>query len=184
MPIRRPDEEAFDRPASTTREDARYSRSLDNQPAVSSRPRQIARLAPLLARLALVWRRRSGEIPDALKDAGRQGPRHIGLLMSLAIEGPATVSELAYRMDMTAAHASLVVGELARAGLVEREHDERDRRLIVVSLSESTKPAVAEMRRRSAAPLLAFLGELDEAEGDKFIDQLTRLVAHMKGDAT
>ncbi len=75
-----------------------------------------------------------------------------------------------------------MVGELARAGLVEREHDERDRRLIIVSLSDSAKPAVAEMRRRNAAPLLGFLEELDEAEGDRFIDQLTRLVAHIKGD--
>ena len=150
---------------------------------MNSRRRQIARLAPLLAQLALAWRRRSGEIPAALKDAGRQGPRHIGMLISLAIEGPGTVSELAQRMDMTAAHASLVVGELARGGLVEREHDERDRRLIVVSLSDSAKPAVAEMRKRGAAPLVAFLGELEEAEADRFIDQLTRLVAHIKGDA-
>jgi len=36
------------------------------------------------------------------------------------------------------------------------------------------------MRRRHAAPLLAFLDELDDAEADRFIDQLTRLVAHIK----
>ena len=149
---------------------------------MSNRRRQIARLAPLLPQLALAWRRRSGEIPEALKEAGRHGERHIGVLISLAVEGPATVSELAERMDMTAAHASLVVGELARAGLVEREHDERDRRLIIVSLSETAKPAVAEMRRRNATPLVRFLGELDDDEADRFIDHLAGLVAHMKGD--
>jgi len=149
---------------------------------VNNRRRQIARLAPLLPQLALAWRRRSGEIPEALKEAGRHGERHIGVLISLAIEGPGTVSELAERMDMTAAHASLVVGELARAGLVEREHDERDRRLIIVSLSEAAKPAVAEMRRRNAAPLVRFLGELDDDDADRFIDHLAGLVAHMKGD--
>jgi MarR family transcriptional regulator, organic hydroperoxide resistance regulator len=150
--------------------------------ALASRRRQIARLAPLMPQLAFAWRRRSGEIPEALKQAGQHGERHIGMLISLSIEGPGTVTELAGRMDMTPAHASLVVGELARAGLVKREHDERDRRLIIVSLSDAAKTAVAEMRRRHAAPLLAFLGELDEAEADRFIDHLARLVDHVKGD--
>jgi len=149
---------------------------------VSNRRRQIARLAPLLPQLAFAWRRRSGEIPGTLKEAGRHGERHVGTLISLAIEGPGTVSELAERMDMTPPHASLVVGELARAGLVERDHDERDRRLIVVSLSDAAKPAVAEMRRRNAQPLIRFLGELDDEEADRFIDHLASLVAHVKGD--
>jgi DNA-binding MarR family transcriptional regulator len=149
---------------------------------VASRRRQIARLAPLMPQLAFAWRRRSGDIPEGVKAAGRHGERHIGLLISLAIEGPGTVSELAERMDMTPAHASLVVGELARAGLVDREHDERDRRLIVVSLSPDARTAVAEMRKRHAAPLLKFLGELDEAEADRFIDHLSRLLAHIKSD--
>lgn len=144
--------------------------------------RQIARLAPLIPQLAFAWRRRSGEIPAALKQAGGHGERPISMLISLGIEGPATVSELAQRLDMTRAHASLVVGELARSGLVDREHDERDRRLIIVSLSEVAKPAVAEMRRRHGAPLLRFLDELDEHEADRFIDHLTRLIAHVRDE--
>jgi DNA-binding MarR family transcriptional regulator len=147
---------------------------------MSVRRRQIGRLAPLIPQLAFAWRRRSGEIPAAFKQAGRYGERHISMLISLAIEGPATVSELAQRLDMTTAHASLVVGELARAGLVERDHDERDRRLIVVSLSEAAKPAVADMRKRHAAPLLKFLGELEEDDADRFIEHLSRLIAHVR----
>jgi DNA-binding MarR family transcriptional regulator len=83
---------------------------------------------------------------------------------------------------MTSAHASLVVGELARAGLVDRDHDERDRRLIIVSLSDAARPAVAQMQKRHAAPLLRFLGELEEDEADRFIDQLSRLIAHIRAD--
>jgi len=150
---------------------------------MSVRRRQIGRLAPLLPQLALAWRRRSGEIPPAFMQAGGYGERHIAMLISLAIEGPATVSELGQRLDMTSAHASLVVGELARAGLVERNHDERDRRLIIVSLSDAAKPAVAEMRKRNAAPLLSFLGELEEDEADQFIEHLGRLISHIRGEA-
>ena len=147
------------------------------------RPR-IARLAPLLPQLALALRRRRGELPPLLKQAGSLGERHVGALISLAIGGPATVSELAERTDMSLAHASLVVGELAGAGLVERDHDERDRRRIIVSLSDAAKPAVAQMRDRHAASLRRFLAELDDDEADRFIYQLSRLVACLREDET
>jgi len=142
----------------------------------------IARLAPLLPQLVLAFRRRSGEIPESLKQARRLGERHIQALISLAIMGPATVSELAERMEISTANASLVVGELARAGLVDRDHDERDRRRIIVSLSETAEPAVAEMRRRTATPLLRFLADLDEAEAETFANHLTTLLSHLRDE--
>jgi DNA-binding MarR family transcriptional regulator len=146
---------------------------------------QIARLAPLLPQLALAIRRRAGPIPPELQEAGRRGGRHIASLISLGVAGPTTVSELARRMDMSTAHASLVVGELARAGLVEREHDAKDRRRVVVSLSDRAKPAMAQLRDRHAAALAAFLmGFDDEQEAGRFIDHLTELIACLNSDAS
>ena len=139
-----------------------------------------ARLAPLLPQLVLAYQRRAGDIPAALRDAGQLGQRHVGMLIMLAIGGPLSVSELAQRSGMTIAHASLVVGELAKAGLVSREHDERDRRRILVSLSETAKPAVAEMRRRNAEPVIAFLRELDEAQAEEFIGTISLLLTHLR----
>ena len=139
-----------------------------------------ARLAPLLPQLVLAYQRRAGDIPAALRDAGQLGQRHVGMLIMLAIGGPLSVSGLAQRAGMTIAHASLVVGELAKAGLVTREHDERDRRRILVSLSETAKPAVAEMRRRNAEPVIAFLRELDEARAEEFIGTLSLLLTHLR----
>jgi DNA-binding MarR family transcriptional regulator len=133
-----------------------------------------------MPQLGFALQRRRGELPLALRQAGRLGDRHISALVSLAVAGPATVSELAERMDMTLAHASLVVGELAEAGLVDRDHDERDRRRIIVSLSERAKPAVAEMRDRHGAALGRFLADLDDEEAERFIDQLTKLVEYLR----
>jgi DNA-binding MarR family transcriptional regulator len=144
----------------------------------------IARLAPLLPQLGLALRRRRGELPEALKRAGGLGERHVGALISLAIAGPATVSELAERMDMSLAHASLVVGELAGVGLVDRKHDEGDRRRIIVSLSDAARPAVAQMRDRHAGSLRRFLADLDDDQADWFIDQLRRLVACLRDEET
>lgn len=146
-------------------------------------PPPIARLAPLMPELAFALRRRRGDLPPALRQAGKLGDRHIAALVSLAVAGPATVSELAERMEMTVAHASLVVGELSAAGLVDRDHDDQDRRRVIVSLSEQAKPAVAQMRDRHAAPLLSFLAGLDDAEANRFIEQLTALIEHLRDGA-
>ncbi len=135
-----------------------------------------------MPQLVFALRPRRDDIPEALKQAGRLGERHIATLISLAIAGPGTVSELAERLEMTKAHASLVVGELAKAGLVERDHSDHDRRLIIVSLSDAAKPAVAAMRNRNAAPLRRFLAELDEEEADQFITHLSTLVNYIRDD--
>lgn len=104
------------------------------------------------------------------------------MLTSLVLAGPATVSQLAARLEMSMAHASLVVGELARAGLVQRDHDPADRRRIVVSLSALAEPALAEMRQRHARPLELFLAELSVDQAELFIAQLARLAHLMSPD--
>jgi DNA-binding MarR family transcriptional regulator len=147
-----------------------------------TKSQNIARLAPLLPQFALALRRRRGELPPALAKAGSLGERHIAALVSLGIAGPATVSELAGRTDTSLAHASLVVGELADAGLVEREHDEQDRRRIIVSLSDAAIPAVEQMRNRHAGPLLRFLAGLDDEEAERFIGHLSALVSCLRED--
>jgi DNA-binding MarR family transcriptional regulator len=146
------------------------------------KPPAIARLAPLLPQLVVAFRRRAGDVPDILKAGGSRGERHIAAMMSLAIAGPATVSELGTRLNISTAHASLVVGELARSGVVEREHRPDDRRHVVVRLSDAARPAVAEMRRRNAAPLLRFLSELTAEDAEQFITHLALLVSHLVDD--
>jgi DNA-binding MarR family transcriptional regulator len=140
----------------------------------------VARLAPLLPQLVLAYQRRAGEIPDVLQGAGQLGQRHVGMLITLAISGPLSVSELAQRTEMTVAHASLVVGELAKVGLVERDHDQRDRRRIIVSLSDTARPAVAEMRHRNAKPVISFLRQLEESQAEEFIGNLALLLTHLR----
>lgn len=101
------------------------------------------------------------------------------MLTTLLMSGPGTVSGLAQRVGISVAHASLVIGELAEAGLVERETDPSDRRRVVVSLSPEAEPAVDEMRRRQIEPLERFLSELDHGEGSTFVGHFKRLVALM-----
>lgn len=131
----------------------------------------------------MAYRRRAAEPPGTLGKAGALGQRHVGMLITVAISGPLSISELAQRTEMTVAHASLVAGELAKAGLVQRDHDPQDRRRILVSLTMSAKPAVAQMRGRFAEPVARFLHELDDQQADQFIRNLAQLVAHLREEA-
>jgi DNA-binding MarR family transcriptional regulator len=91
---------------------------------------------------------REEEKPEELQRAfeqGSLGERHFPPLIVLSLEGPMSVSELAERVGLTVATTSLLVGELSRAGLVERSEDERDRRRTIVSLSEEIRK-IAEPR--------------------------------------
>jgi len=80
---------------------------------------------------------RGGAVPPALAEAFRRGslgPRHMPPLFVLVRRGPSSVGELAERLRLAPATASLLLNELSRAGLVERHEDEHDRRRTIVSV--------------------------------------------------
>lgn len=142
---------------------------------------QLARLAPLLPEVFRALQHNRGRLPDRLE--GRSlGLRHGSMLVSLSAAGPGTVSELAGRLGISNAHASLVVGDLARAGMIEREHDPDDRRRVVVSMSDAARRELRVVRERMDGPLLRFLGELSPAEADTFTTQLRRFAEILGGD--
>jgi DNA-binding MarR family transcriptional regulator len=129
-----------------------------------------------MPQLALALQKGHENVPEELKAAGNTGIRHIGTLVSLATQGSGTVGELAERMAMTPAHASLVVGDLVRADLVSRTPATEDRRRVVVALTDHARPLLDQMRTQRAAPLRAFLSTLSDDEANIFIDHLHALV--------
>ena len=98
-------------------------------------------LHELVQLLGLISRRLRGgrDVPEALRDAfraGSLGPRHMPVLFSLARKPAASVGELAARFGLAPATVSLLVNDLSRIGLVERQEDEHDRRRTLVRVSE------------------------------------------------
>ncbi len=96
--------------------------------------------------------------PDDLKAALEEAslaPRHVPALLTLAIGGPLSVSDLAKRVGLGLPTTSTIVGELSRAGLVERAEDENDRRRTIVRLHGDQEAAMTEWaheRSRRFAP--------------------------------
>jgi DNA-binding MarR family transcriptional regulator len=92
-------------------------------------------LPRLMGRVVGRLKRGGPEVPEPFQEAfedGGCGPRHLPALMSAYFEGPISVSQLAEFIGLSVATASLLIGELERAGLVERSEDEEDRRRTLV----------------------------------------------------
>jgi DNA-binding MarR family transcriptional regulator len=82
-----------------------------------------------------------GELSDA----------QYGLLFGLCDRDAASSSELAYSADVSPASATEMLDALADNGLVQRERSERDRRLVLISLTHRGR-ALVEERRATYAP--------------------------------
>lgn len=88
--------------------------------------------------------KRGGPPPAVFHEAferGALGPRHAPVLMAVALQGEMSVSELAERVNLSLSTTSLLVGELSRAGLVERSEDPNDRRRTIVALNRTYREA-------------------------------------------
>jgi DNA-binding MarR family transcriptional regulator len=121
-------------------------------------------------------------LQDAVPEGehGSLGPRHGPLLVVVAIERDLSVSELAARVGLSVSTVSLMVGELSRAGLVERLEDDRDRRRTLVRLHPDHAEELEAWMRERLAPLRRTLERLDPVAREHFLDGW-RLLAEESG---
>jgi DNA-binding MarR family transcriptional regulator len=125
----------------------------------------------------------SGAAPQSFVDAFEQnslGPRHVRVLMNLAFEDAQSVSRLAERIGLSLGTTSLMVGELSRAGLVERSEDEHDRRRTIVTLHPSHRKTVQLLFRERTEPMRRALERMDPADRATFM-ACWRLLAEEAG---
>ena len=129
--------------------------------------------------------KRSGgqEIPEACRtpfESGALGPRHVPVLMTVTFMGELSVSQIAERIGLSLATTSLMVGELAREGLVERTEDDRDRRRTIVRLHEDYRAVMDAWAQTRFAPVGRALGSLSPAAYEHFLDGLRAIGAELR----
>ena len=86
------------------------------------------------------------------------------LLRALDAEGPMRASDLGAWLGMKASAVSMLLQAATERGLISREHDTEDRRVIIVSLSDRGRACVAhaeEQRRTIMRQLTADLSSAD-----------------------
>jgi DNA-binding MarR family transcriptional regulator len=121
--------------------------------------------------------------PKEFVDAFEQnnlGPRHVRVLMNLAFEDAQSVSRLAERIGLSLGTTSLMVGELSRAGLVERFEDENDRRRTIVKLHPDHLKTMRLLFKERTEPMRRALERMDPADRATFMD-CWRLLAEEVG---
>ena len=92
------------------------------------------------------------------------GARHASALLSVALWGPMSVSDLARRHHVLVKTASLVAVQLAQAGLLERNHDPADRRRTILTVPRGKERVVREGLETRAARVRRVLERLTPAQ--------------------
>ncbi len=95
--------------------------------------------------------------------------RHMNALLTIALHGPMTVTQLARHHHVALKTASLVAVELERAGLVERREDPADRRRTILSIAKSKQRAVEAGLAKRSAQLKRTLVRLTPAQREGLI---------------
>jgi DNA-binding MarR family transcriptional regulator len=101
------------------------------------------------------------------------------LLSFLAQEQePMTMSETARRMKHTTAAATGLVDRLEKLGLITRKQGPKDRRKVMVVITEKGHAMVQEIRQDMIQNLLRLMGFLDESEQASWLRIYEKIFPH------
>lgn len=95
--------------------------------------------------------------------------RHMNALLTIALYGPMTVTQLARHHHVALKTASLIAVELEHAGMVERREDQADRRRTILSIAKSKQRAVEDGLGKRSAQLERTLARLTPAQREGLI---------------
>jgi DNA-binding MarR family transcriptional regulator len=108
--------------------------------------------------------------------------RHASALLTIALYGPLTITQLAGRHHVTLKTASLIAVELEQAGLIQRREDPTDRRRTIVTIAKGKERAVQEGLNDRAAHLARALNRLTPQQREGLITGLETLTEEMARD--
>jgi DNA-binding MarR family transcriptional regulator len=125
-------------------------------------------------------------LPEHVLEKLRAGqpptPAQVQLAVELAIDGPATVSELVHRLGVSAPAVSLLVDRMTEHGMVERTRDTADRRMVWVRLTPTAQAIADALLGVWRAQLTRFMELVPEAEREAFVRNVA-LFARVLGPA-
>lgn len=102
-------------------------------------------------------------------------PGHVQVLIALS-QGPRSVSHLAEAVDVSRPAATQLVDRLAEHGMVERRHDETDRRVVLVDYAPGMKDIASRMMEGRRSKLEKAMQEMTDEEVQAFLKGLRLLV--------
>ena len=94
---------------------------------------------------------------------------HLHVLTVLEAEGPMPMSRLADTLDVSLASATGIVTRMEERGLVERRHDQDDRRVVIVAPTDAGAAVFKDMMAARREHLTGVLARLSDAELESFL---------------
>ena len=92
---------------------------------------------------------------------------HLNVLIELEADGPMSMGALAEILEVSVASTTGIADRMQKRGFVERRHDDEDRRVVLVHMTQAGRDvftSIEEWRREGLAKLLQGLTE-DELNG-------------------
>jgi DNA-binding MarR family transcriptional regulator len=113
--------------------------------------------------------------PDIDKDVAHIGTGEPPVLMVLSREGPLRSGVLAGRCHMPEPVVSKILKNLERSGLIERNTDPDNRRVVWVSLTPKGRTVCEELKASFSSNLAEILGPLSNQQLEDLISTFTHL---------
>jgi DNA-binding MarR family transcriptional regulator len=126
-------------------------------------------IAPLLAQQRQKWAERCHAHGLSLMGAHA--------LALLEMHGPMPMSRLADDLGVALPNATGIIGRLAERGIVEREHADADRRVVLVSLNDHGRRLIAEMEEARRRRIRRLVEELDPEQQERLLHAVRDLRA-------
>ncbi|MDI3257070.1 MAG: MarR family transcriptional regulator [Kyrpidia sp.] len=140
---------------------------------------QITELIDLMRRTMREFKQR---VHQELKEYDLTVPQ-MWVLRTLHFDGTHSLAELSRRVGMSTSTASGIVDRLVRMGLVDRERDEADRRVVWVRLSEKGRALVQKVPALHFDYFRTLLEKMPEDEAQGLIRHLRTLLGIILEDA-
>jgi len=149
--------------------------AVKSDPKITSAPSVEDDLAELTSLVPLTLHDLKAAVPAPMPMRGAMersslGRRHATALLAVAATEPIGVSELARRLGLLLSSTSTMVGELSRAGLLERAEDEQDRRRTIVRVHEDYRDAMEGWLDVAIAPFRIALERLSPQAREHFME--------------
>ena len=129
----------------------------------------IEAMAPLLAQQRQKWAERCHAHGLSL-----MGAHAVALL---EMHGPMPMSRLADDLGVALPNATGIVGRLAERGIVDREHADADRRVVLVSLNDHGRQLVGEMEEARRDRIRRLVEALDTDQQERLLHAVRDLRA-------
>lgn len=109
------------------------------------------------------------------RDSGMT-PQQYWLLRQLRRDGSLSIGELAQALGITTGSVTVACKRLEKAGLLTRERQVEDERIVRVALTEQGRAQIDELRLRKREALAQWLNVLDQHEQEELHGMVERLL--------